>query len=107
MQSGSNRPDGDAEHLGDLVERQVEVVMENHHCPMVDGKPPEAALELVAIDDRVQALRNLRQISRKQSDVRRPVAGSASLGVAGAHEEPVRPGVKARRVAELWKVSPD
>ena len=46
-------------------------------------------------------------IGRKETDVRRPAAGPASLGVAGAHEEPVRPGVKARRVAELRKVSPD
>ena len=35
------------------------------------------------------------------------MTGPAGLGVAGAHEEPVRPGVKARRVAELRKVPPD
>ena len=35
------------------------------------------------------------------------MTGPACLGVAGAHEEPVRPGVKARRVAELRKVPPD
>ena len=39
--------------------------------------------------------------------VGRPLPGPASLGVAGAHEEPVRPGVKVRRVAELGKVLPD
>ena len=39
--------------------------------------------------------------------VRHPVPGPATLGVAGAHEEPVRPGVKARRVAELGQVPPD
>ena len=81
--------------------------MEDHHCPMVDGKSSEAAFELVAIDDRAQALRHPRLIGRKESDVRRPTARPATLGVAGAHEEPVRPGVKARRVAELGKVSPD
>ena len=31
--------------------------MEDHHRAMVDGQAPEAALELVAIDDRAQALR--------------------------------------------------
>ncbi len=31
----------------------------------------------------------------------------ATLGVAGAHEEPVRPGLEAGRVAELRKVLPD
>src|SRR5947199_6451444 len=30
-----------------------------------------------------------------------------ALGVAGAHEKPIRPGVKARRVAQLRKVLPD
>ena len=107
MKSGSDRPDGDAERLGDLVERQVEVVVEDHHRAMVDGESPEAALELVAIDDRAQALRHRRLVGRQEAEVRRPAAGPASLGVAGAHEEPVRPGVEARRVAELRKVPPD
>ena len=70
-------------------------------------KSPEAALELVAIDDRAQALPHHRLVGRQESDIRRPAARPASLGVAGAHEEPVRPGVKARRVAELRKVPPD
>ena len=35
------------------------------------------------------------------------MAGATALRVAGTHEEPVRPGVKARRVAELRKVPPD
>ena len=35
------------------------------------------------------------------------MAVPASLGIAGAHEEPVRPGVEARRVAELREVAPD
>src|SRR4029079_8535089 len=30
-----------------------------------------------------------------------------SLGVAGAHEEPIGPGLESGRVAELGKVSPD
>ena len=41
VQPGSDRPDGDAEHFGDPVERQVEVVVEDHHCPVVDGKPAD------------------------------------------------------------------
>ena len=60
MKSGADRPGGDAERLGDLVERHVEVVVQDHDGAMVDGEPPEAALELVAIDDRAQALRHRR-----------------------------------------------
>ena len=81
--------------------------MQHHDRAMVDGEAAEAALELVAIGDRGQALRPRRLIGRQEAKGRRPLAGPASLGVAGAHEEPVRPGVKARRVAELRKVSPD
>jgi hypothetical protein len=79
----------------------------DHHRTMIDGKPPEAALELVAIDDRARAVRLHRLIPGKQAHIRRQLAGPASLGVAGAHEESVRPGVEARRVAELRKVLPD
>lgn len=30
-----------------------------------------------------------------------------ALGVASAHQEPVRPGLEACRVAQLWKVLPN
>ena len=56
MKSRVGRPDRDADDLGDPVERQIEVVVQDHHRAMVDGQPAEAALELVAIDDRAQAI---------------------------------------------------
>ena len=56
MESRVGRPDRDAEDLGDPVERQVEVVVQHHHRAMVEGQAAEAALELVAIDDRAQAV---------------------------------------------------
>ena len=52
VEIGPSRPGRRA--LGDLVERQVQVVVQDHHRPMIDGQPPEAALELVAIDDLVE-----------------------------------------------------
>ena len=81
--------------------------MQDHHRTVVDGEPPERPLQLVAIDDLAGAIRLHRLIGGKQAHVGRPVAGPACLGVAGAHEEPVRPGVEARRVAELRKIPPD
>ncbi len=56
MKSRVGRPDRDAEDVGDPLERQVEVVVQDHHRAMVDGEPAEAALELVAIDDRAQVV---------------------------------------------------
>jgi hypothetical protein len=56
MKSGMGRPDRDAEEFGHPVERQVEVVVQDHHRAMVDGKTAEAAFDLVAVDDRAQVV---------------------------------------------------
>jgi hypothetical protein len=53
METGSDRPDGDAEGLGDLVERHVEIVVQDHNRSVFDGEASEPALELVAMDDQV------------------------------------------------------
>ena len=45
--------------------------------------------------------------SPQHPEVGRPGVRAMPLGVAGTNEEPVRPGVEARRVAKLWKVPPD
>jgi uncharacterized RmlC-like cupin family protein len=107
MESGSDRPGRNTKGLGDLLERPVEVVVKHHHRAMFDGKPAKAALELVAINDLAQALAHRRLVSRQEAEVRRRLAVPATLGVAGTHEEPVRPGVEARRVAEIGEVPPD
>jgi hypothetical protein len=65
---------------------------------MVQGETPEGTLELVAIDDRARAIDHHRFVNRQQPQVRRPTAGLAALGVAGAHQEPIRPGLEAGRV---------
>jgi hypothetical protein len=57
--------------------------------------------------NRAQALARQRLVRMKHMEVRCPAAVSLALGVAGAHEEPVRPGLKAGRVAQLRKISPD
>ena len=107
MKSRSSRPEGDAEHLGDLVERLVQVVVEDHHGPVIEGQLPEGAFELVAIDDRADAVGHHRFVNRQQSNVRRPTTGFSALGIAGADEKPIRPSLEAGRVAQFGKVLPD
>ena len=51
MQSRSGRAGGDLEHLGDLHERQPEVVVQDEDGPLVDREPAEGPLELVAVGD--------------------------------------------------------
>ena len=66
------RPDRDTEHLGNPVERQVEVVVQHHHRAMIDGEPPETALELIAVDDGAEPIRRTRLVGGKQVEVGRP-----------------------------------
>ena len=93
--------------LGNPLERQVEVVVQHHHRAMIDGEPSEAALELIAVDDGGEPIRRARLVRRQQVEVGCPATFLPALGIAGAHEEPVRPGLEARRVAELREVPPD
>ena len=80
VKSGSDGSDGDAEDVGDLVEGEVEVVMEDDHRPVVEGESAEGPLELIAIDDRLElALRGRIDIRQHVDDgpperVRRPSA---------------------------------
>ena len=62
---------------------------------------------LVAVGHGTGAVRMARTIGRKQAHVRSPCVGAAALGVAGAHEEPIRPGIEACRIAQLREVTPD
>ena len=97
----------DADDLGDPFDRQVEVVAKHHHRSVIDGKPSEAALELIAVDDGVKPIPHHRLVSRQETKVRCPATFLPALGIAGAHEEPIRPGLEASRVAELREVLPD
>ncbi len=81
--------------------------MENHHGTVFDGEASEAPLELIAIVDRSEILAAGRLIARQETQVGRPGAGTATLGVAGTHEKSIRPGVEVRRVAESGKIAPD
>ena len=81
--------------------------MQDDHRSVIDRKATKATLQLVPIGDGTGAVRLNRSIRLKQAHVRGPCSGSAALGVAGAHEEPIRPGIEACRVAKLREVSPD
>src|SRR5215213_8256103 len=52
MESRSGRAGGDAEGLGNLDQRQPEVVVQDEDRALLDRQLPERPLELVAIEDR-------------------------------------------------------
>jgi hypothetical protein len=81
-------------------------VVEDDDCAVVNGQGSEGSLQLVAVGyagDRIIG----RPIGLDQAKARRPVAHPASLRMAGAHEQLVRPCFEASRVSELRKALPD
>jgi hypothetical protein len=55
VESRSGRARGDAEQLGDLHERQPEVVVQDEDRALLDGQVPEGSFQLVAIANPQQA----------------------------------------------------
>ena len=50
-ESRSNGADGNAERLGDLDERKVEVVVQHDDGAVINRQPAECTLQLVAVSD--------------------------------------------------------
>jgi hypothetical protein len=82
-------------------------VVQHQYQSVFQGEPSKSSFELIAVDDGVRVIRRHRFVNRQQAEVGRPEATTVPLGVAGAHEEPIRPGLKSGRIAQLGKVSPD
>jgi len=101
------RPDRDVERFGDLFEGEVEQMVEDHDGALLDRQAPEPALELVAIDHRGVAVGGTRLVRGPILQVGQPARYPSRLGVAGADDEAVRPGLEATRVAEPREIAPD
>ena len=82
-------------------------MVKHHYRAMVNRETAKAALELIAIDYESKVVRPHRLVSRQEAEIGCPAALLFRLGVAGANEEAIRPGVEARGVAKLRKVLPD
>jgi hypothetical protein len=62
---------------------------------------------LVAILDRAEPVANHRVIDGQGADAGSETSGAMGLGIAGPHDEPIRPRIKALRVAKLGEVPPN
>ncbi len=70
MEAGTNRPRGEAEHLGDLGRLVANEVAEHQDRPLVRLEPPEAAIELVSIRDSQELVRRGRIVDWEHVQVR-------------------------------------
>ena len=72
MHAGLDRPDGNAESLGDLGQRKAEVVVEDQDGALLDGEPSEGALELVAVFDGQVLVGPVHGLDGQEPDLLRP-----------------------------------
>lgn len=80
--------------------------MEDEDRSLLEGKPSQGSLELVAIIDREDLAGIGRTIDRENANLDEPTTAAPGLGVAGIGENPVEPRFEAIRIAERPKVPP-
>jgi len=107
MKPRMHRADPDAEYVGDLVEGQTTVVVQDHDGPLFDGEATEAALELLAVDHGSDLVSASRLTDPERRQVGHPATLPTSLVIAGMDEQSVRPRFETRRLAESREVLPD
>ena len=100
VQARSGRPRGDLQHLGDLHERQPEVVVQDEDRPLVDREPAERPLQFVAVGDGVASIRGRWPVDGQDADVGDPMACPLRFVVAGVDEDPMDPGLEAVRLPQ-------
>jgi len=106
MESRAGCARGDVEDLGDLYERQPEVVVQDEDRPLLDRELPERAFQLVAIGKGGAAIRCRWPGHRQDPDVGSPVTGPLRFVVAGMDEDPMDPRLEAIRIPKLRKPAP-
>ena len=99
MEARSSRPVRDPERLGDLDERESDVVVEHEDCPLIERQLPERTIELVPIADRADLVGVARAIGRQEADGRGPLASPRRLRVALVDEDPEGSRLEPLRLA--------
>jgi hypothetical protein len=92
--------------IGDLGHGQPEGVAEDEDGPLFRRKPPEPAVELVAIMDVQVPIPGSWFVRLEQDDICREPPVTSGLGVAGVDEDAMDPSFESIRVAEARKLSP-
>ena len=106
VQARSGRARGDLQHLGDLHERQPEVVVQDEDRPLVDREPAERPLQFVTVGDGGSAVLGRWPIEGQDPDVRRPLASPLRFVVAGVDEDAMDPRLETLGFPQVRESAP-
>jgi hypothetical protein len=106
METGLGGPDRDTESFGHFGEWQPDVVVEDEHGALLEGEPPEGALEFVVVVDGHVLARLGRLLDGQDADVDRPATATPGLGVALVGQDPMEPRFEAIGITERPNLAP-
>jgi hypothetical protein len=106
MEPGLDGPDRDVEVHRDLGLRQAQVVVEDEDRSLLEGEPPEAPLELVAVVDGQDSGRLRLYVDVEDPKVGGPSTAAPGLGVALVGQDSVEPGLEAFGIPQGPHLSP-
>src|SRR5262249_4900084 len=100
---GSN---GDAERVGRLLDGEAEIEVQGEERPLVRRESSEAALQLVAIGERLGQVLTGKIDRRDVSFQAMPGPIAARFAIARVDQDPADPGLEAVRIAKPADVAP-
>ena len=105
MDPGLGRSYRDTERIGDFGYRQIHVEVENDGGSVVWLEPPEPAVQLVVVIDRMGVVAG-RGIDPDQGNLHGLTSSEPPLIGTGVDDQPVQPGIPALGISEVRKTAP-
>ena len=105
VQPGLRGPDGRAKSVGQPVDGQVGIEVEDEDRPLRHGERPQATLQLVPVGEIGRAIRLARLVAQER-DRALPAPAVARGRRAGIDHQPVQPGIEPLDVAQRRQVPP-
>lgn len=106
MEPRARGANGSPHRGGGLHGRLSQVVHQYDHRPMLNAELAERTIELILHGDARGRIWNLWTVVGQELQVAAVMALATRLGVAGVHEKPIRPRLKALGIPEARQVAP-
>jgi len=106
-EAGLRSSEGNTKVVGDLRHTQPKGVVENEDGALLRRKPPEPAVQLIAVVNRQIVVAGNRSVRLEHCDVGNDPPSTPSFGVAGVDKDPMEPGFEPIELAQRGKLAPN
>ena len=106
MHAGLHGPERNTDAHRHLGQGKPEVVVEDQHGALLDGEPPEGAVELNSMFNGLVLVSPVHGLDGEPLDPLGPARATPGLGVAGIGEDPVEPRVEGLGIPQGANLAP-